>query len=341
MCDRMRGRKSKSDSMSTILLFSLYLLFDVAIFAVVVFATAKIFQAPRATLWSALAVAGVRLLITSVSLFAILAAVVPNSGSWLPNLAWVVIGVASMIATVRLAFGLSWTRATGAGILSLIAGSGLSVALSLFVIQPLFVQSFTSTASSMSPTVLGKHREAPCPRCRGTLVLRAIDPRFRHEEDPWGICQQCRKVSRVDASDVEHPADRFFINRRLAPERWDIIVFRYPEEEQVLYVKRLIGMPGEEVFIRDGAIWINGVRQTPPSDLQGLEWVTEFPEEPGARIQGDPDHPAHLGPDEFFVLGDFSQSSSDSRFWGAVPRRNIEGVVTVIYWPSSRARILK
>ncbi len=117
------------------------------------------------------------------------------------------------------------------------------------------------------------------------------------------------------------------------------------------YVKRLVGLPGEEVFIKDGSVWINGQRLESPESLQGLRYVTDFPQLPNQMtVWGTPDRPAKLGEGEYFVLGDFSQQSADSRLWQsgapghpsyAVPESNLIGVVTHIYWPPNRWRILR
>ena len=119
-------------------------------------------------------------------------------------------------------------------------------------------------------------------------------------------------------------------------------------------MKRLVDLPGETVVIKDGAVWINGQKLDPPASLNGLEYVTEIPRAPHMPplevFAGTPDTPAVLGKGEYFVLGDFSLQSSDSRLWEkgaeghppyAVPESNIIGVATHIYWPSSRWRILR
>jgi signal peptidase I len=137
----------------------------------------------------------------------------------------------------------------------------------------------------------------------------------------------------------------------LRQRRWDLIVFRYPGDPTINYVKRLVGLPGEEIFIKEGSVWINGERLEPPESLPGLTYVTEFPQAPiQPEIWGTPARPAKLGEDEYFVLGDFSQQSSDSRLWTtgapghpsyAVPGSYVIGVVTHIYWPPSRWRIFR
>ena len=120
-------------------------------------------------------------------------------------------------------------------------------------------------------------------------------------------------------------------------------------------VKRLVGLPGETVVIKDGAVWIDGRKLDPPLPLKGLNYVTEMPNPendmpPIPILAGTPDRPAVLGADEYFVLGDFSPQSLDSRLFKkgapghppyAVPESYIIGVVTHIYWPPSRWRILR
>jgi signal peptidase I len=122
----------------------------------------------------------------------------------------------------------------------------------------------------------------------------------------------------------------------LKPKRWDAVVFRYPLEPDLIYVKRLVGMPGEEIDIRDGGVWINGLRQEPPAHLGPLRFVRV--DEMLAVFPQQPQLPVRLGPDEHFVLGDNTNSASDSRVWGAVPRSHLLGVADVIYWPLARWR---
>jgi signal peptidase I len=137
-----------------------------------------------------------------------------------------------------------------------------------------------------------------------------------------------------------HSGDRFLVAKFLAPKRWDIVVFQYPPHPETLYVMRLVGLPGETIHIEDGAVHANGTRLTVPDTLRGIEYVAQFPES-YVDVWGSKDKPAVLGPDEYFVLGDFSYQSSDSRFWRAVPESHLRGVVTHIYWPPERWRVLR
>jgi signal peptidase I len=99
-----------------------------------------------------------------------------------------------------------------------------------------------------------------------------------------------------------------------------------------------VGLPGEKVQIKEKAVWINGVKAEPPADIAAIEYL------PSPDRFGEPEEGGRewtLGPDEYFVLGDFTTRSSDSRDWGPVPRENIEAVATLIYWPPARWRVLR
>jgi len=104
-----------------------------------------------------------------------------------------------------------------------------------------------------------------------------------------------------------------------------VIVFRFPKDPSKDFVKRVIGLPGEEVEIVSGTPRIDGVPLEEPylttKDSSSMS-------------------PLLLGDDEYFVLGDNRRSSNDSRNWGAVPERNILGKVWVVYWPFTQAQIL-
>jgi signal peptidase I len=103
---------------------------------------------------------------------------------------------------------------------------------------------------------------------------------------------------------------------------------------------RLVGLPGETVFIKEGSLWINEVRVEPPAEMAGLHYTTEFDGEAPVKF-GTAEEPLRLEPDQYFVLGDFSRIAADSRFWGPVPAANLDGVVSLCYWPVSRWRVFR
>jgi signal peptidase I len=162
------------------------------------------------------------------------------------------------------------------------------------------------------------------------------------------ICDRFH-VSRIDAENSPRfPSLRFAVGKLLEPKRWDMVVFRYPEDPSTLYAMRLVGLPGEQITIQDGAVWADGQKLTMPKELEGLEYLDRIPGFPGVSW-GTIEDPAKLGDDEYFVLGDFSALAKDSRLWQdgapghppyAVPRSHFYGVVTTVYWPPDRWRAI-
>ena len=105
-----------------------------------------------------------------------------------------------------------------------------------------------------------------------------------------------------------------------APQRGDVIVFAYPIDPTQDYVKRIIGVPGDHVLVdQDGFVWVNG------TELHE-SYISE-PTNPYAPTD------LVLKADQYFVLGDNRGDSSDSRVWGPVPRQNIIGKASMVYWP--------
>ncbi|MFN8450544.1 MAG: signal peptidase I [Anaerolineae bacterium] len=105
------------------------------------------------------------------------------------------------------------------------------------------------------------------------------------------------------------------------PQRGDVVVFKYPGNPQEDYIKRVIGTPGDTVEIRDTLVYVNGVQLDEP-----------YINEP-CMPSRCPDNVWELGADEFFVMGDNRNHSSDSRAFGPVKRELIIGEALIRYWP--------
>ena len=252
------------------------------------------------------------------------------------------------VALILIILQASWWQAFRAWLPTLLVNL-FGFLLALLVIRPFLFEGFQAVANSMAPTILGQHVTDVCPTC-GKPAFGS--PPSRDHAFPDGqpmICEQFHVHPSTTASPLDKE-DRFLVMKTLRPRRWDLIAFRFPGDPTINYVKRLVGLPGEEVFIKDGALWIDGQRLEPPPALQGLTYVTKFPGSYQPYLWGTPDHPAKLGAGEYFVLGDFSQQSADSRLWAsgapghpsfAVPESHIIGVATHIYWPPGRWRILR
>lgn len=124
-----------------------------------------------------------------------------------------------------------------------------------------------------------------------------------------------------------------FLSRQ--PRRGDIVVFRTDGIESLpsatYYVKRIAGEPGDHLQIRDGSLFINGSQVTLSNAFGAISY--EMP----PQVSSLPVRMDLTVPDgRYFVLGDNSTNSLDSRFWGSVPRENIIGRVSFCYWPPRR-----
>lgn len=116
-------------------------------------------------------------------------------------------------------------------------------------------------------------------------------------------------------------------------KRGDIIVFKYPENPRRDFIKRLIAFPGETVAVNEGGIYVNGKKI---DDRRILNQYYYNRGEYGAKGQA-----VEVPEGFYYVLGDNSASSMDSRFWGFVPEYYLIGKAELIYWPLNRIRIIK
>ncbi len=159
--------------------------------------------------------------------------------------------------------------------------------------------------------------------------------------------------------------DHVFVNREqfAPPTRWmgplmpyrdihrnDIVVFLSPEEQGLFVVKRIMGVPGDRIHLRDGAVYRNGEKldetkyvqhkladynpyrdnfpAVPPSDMYGVrneKWTQELP----SHVEGGD---IVVPPDSYFAMGDNRDVSYDSRYWGFIPRKNVIGRPMFVYW---------
>jgi signal peptidase I len=123
------------------------------------------------------------------------------------------------------------------------------------------------------------------------------------------------------------------------PSRGDIVIFRYPKNPSVIYIKRVIGLPGETVTIKDGGVYISSSTDATPKLLDESYLDPSVKTNLLDATTPDQQLKVTLGPDEFFVLGDNRDHSSDSRAWGILPRANIIGRVWLTVTPISKLKI--
>lgn len=138
------------------------------------------------------------------------------------------------------------------------------------------------------------------------------------------------RVESISMQPTLFPGDYVIVNKIIykftnGPQRGDVIVFKYPPNPDAIpYIKRVIGLPGEQVHIADGKVYINGQLMLEP-------WLKVT-----TNRGGDWSVPAG----QLFVMGDNRNNSSDSRSWGFVPYENIIGRAELIYLPPQHWALL-
>jgi signal peptidase I len=129
-----------------------------------------------------------------------------------------------------------------------------------------------------------------------------------------------------------HDQDRIFVNKFIYPlrewigdkepiKRGDIVVLLYPDDPSKSYIKRVVGLPGEEVNVENGKLYINGVQMV--ESYLDSEYISSD-SMPGS---------VHVKEHHYFVMGDNRRNSSDSRYWGLVPEKYIYGKAIFRYYP--------
>ena len=157
----------------------------------------------------------------------------------------------------------------------------------------------------------------------------------------WLVITFVGQRTEVEGASMEntlHNGDNLIVDklsyRFHDPERFDIIVFPFQFQDNTYYIKRIIGLPGETVQIMDdGSIYINGEKL---EENYGMEVIKP-------ETIGRSEEPIELGDDEYFVMGDNRNNSSDSRtdMVGNIKRENIIGKAWLRIWPVSDFGVLQ
>jgi signal peptidase I len=128
-----------------------------------------------------------------------------------------------------------------------------------------------------------------------------------------------------------HDQERIFVNKFVYRfeeiRRGDIVVFRFPLDPNKSYIKRVAGLPGDEVELIRGELHINGRRVEETYVPDEFQDASTYP-------------PITVPDDSYYVLGDHRNTSNDSRTWGTVPRNFIVGKAVFAYWPINRFGVL-
>jgi signal peptidase I len=131
------------------------------------------------------------------------------------------------------------------------------------------------------------------------------------------------------------------IGRALLPvrpvHRGDIVVFKYPEEPDRDFIKRVIGLPGETIELRNKSVHVNGQ----PLDEPYVHFLTppsnDYQEVTSYDVR-ERFGPVTVPQDQYFVMGDNRDNSQDSRYWGFLPRSYVKGKALLIYWSYESGR---
>lgn len=115
-------------------------------------------------------------------------------------------------------------------------------------------------------------------------------------------------------------------------KRKDIVVFKFPDQPEILYVKRVIGLPGETLEIRDTTVYINGEPLEEPYKFHSEPRSHSNPHSFGGDYRRDNFGPLRIPEDHYFVMGDNRDDSADSRYFGFLPRSHIVGRPLVVFW---------
>ncbi len=134
-----------------------------------------------------------------------------------------------------------------------------------------------------------------------------------------------------------HDGERIFVNKliyyeeyRWAPkvERGDIVVFWFPDDPSKSYIKRVVGLPGDTIEVREGVVRVNNAE------------LNEQYLDPRFNVSPKSQAPVFVKPNYYFVMGDNRDNSSDSRSWGLVPKKYVYGKALFRYWPLTSASII-
>ena len=130
-------------------------------------------------------------------------------------------------------------------------------------------QAFVIPTGSMAPTLMGRHKEVACPQCGFVFAVNAseeVEGTFPLRPVYSGVCVNCRNQARNLNDAPSYKGDRILVSMfpydlpglpgASPPERFDVVVFRYPEEPETSYIKRLVGLPGDTIRIHHGGLYI-------------------------------------------------------------------------------------
>jgi signal peptidase I len=194
------------------------------------------------------------------------------------------------------------------------------VAVALVMTACWLVEPLEVVSGSMSPTLRGPHRDFDCPHCGFRNMLPADFPPMIGRP---AYCESCRKPGPIEAELPIARGDRVLVDRsafvRRPPSRWDVVAFRLPHQARKLAVKRILGLPGETITLRDGHWFADAVLLEPPPPV--ADDIPRAAASGGSAAAGGAGFSSQwkLSGSEYFLIGDYSPLSDDSRSWAGGP----------------------
>ncbi|MBL9081056.1 MAG: signal peptidase I [Planctomycetales bacterium] len=188
---------------------------------------------------------------------------------------------------------------------------------------------FAVVSGSMSPTLVGPHRQFRCASCGERNVTPAEVPLLGGRK---GVCRKCGVLGPILNTLPITPGDRMLVDYTALmyrdPRRWEVVAFQLPHEAEKIAVKRVVGLPGETIELRDGEVYVDGRHEPKPAAVASIRYE-DF------RRYASP-RQWKLAEDEYFMLGDNPPISDDSRLWKAGPgvaAQLIVGKPFIVHFP--------
>ncbi len=153
------------------------------------------------------------------------------------------------------------------------------------------------------------------------------------------------RIPSASMASTLRPGDRVLVNRVVYhlrdPQRGDVLVFRFPRDPSVVFIKRVVGAPGDVLQVKEGRLYVNGRRTSEPYVHRtggSLDPTLAMGPMDGSTMPKPWSlaSPYTVPPHSYFVMGDNRTDSDDSRDWGVVPRSAVIGEGFLLYWPPRR-----
>lgn len=205
-------------------------------------------------------------------------------------------------------------------------------AILYLVLRQFVVEAFVIPTGSMAPTLYGNNYRVECTRCAYPFAVGKSEGELA-TGPASAVCPLCGQGSAFMKEDAGSDGNKIIVNKLLyrvaAPERYDVFVFRNPQKPWESYIKRLVGLPGETIQVKNGDLYANGVLQPKPPHVQDAVWIpvhdARYPW-PGLDVMWAPVGPADAQATEVARDGStLTLRPAQGEAWLEFQRRNESG----------------